>query len=110
MIPRKARVPRSVFSEKPGKKIFSSHFTAAVFDNDLGRNRFAAIVSQRAEKLSVKRHFWKRIIMRASSHQPPTSKDVVIYAKPGLKNISEKEATEELEIIFKKITDGMRRK
>ncbi len=105
MIPRESRVPRSVFSKAPQKKISSSHFAVKVFENNLGRNRFAAVIGSKVEKLSTRRNFWKRFILNVAAAQPNFSKDVIIFGKRGLVSLSARSAKEELEEIFKKAAE-----
>ncbi len=102
MIAKKLRIPDSLFSKKPAIQIYSDYFQLKAFSNDCGHNRFGAVVGLKVDKLSVKRHFWKRFILNEASLQPYLGNDFIIFAKPALGKISKKEAKEELKKIFSK--------
>lgn len=110
MIPKKFRAPKETFFKKPHHQASSLHFRAKVFPNNLGHNRFAAVVGTKTDKSSVRRHFWKRLIMNIAWHESGTGKDkdIVIVAGSNLGNISKAEAKKELETIFKKINQTIR--
>ena len=102
MIAKKFRVPKESFSKKPQIIISSPHFQIKAFSNDRGYNRFGAVVSLKVDKRSVRRHFWKRLVLDTLSAQPNFGKDFIVIAKPGLGKISKEEAEEELKEIFLK--------
>lgn len=100
MIAKKLRIPDNLFSQKPAGQVHTDYFQLKTFPNDCGHNRFGAVVGLKVDKLSVKRHFWKRFILNKSTSQPNSGNDFIIFAKPSLGKISKKEAEEELKKIF----------
>lgn len=100
MIAKKLRIPDNLFSKKPAGQIHSDYFQLKTFPNDCGHNRFGAVVGLKVDKLSVKRHFWKRFILNRAALQPDLENDFIIFAKPALGKISKKEAEGELKKIF----------
>lgn len=103
MISKKLRVPNSIFSKKPATRLFSESFQIKICPNSLGYNRFGAVVGIKADKSSVRRHFWKRVILDAASGQKNISSDIIIIAKPEIAKITKGEAEKEVSEIFKKI-------
>ncbi len=100
MIAKKLRIPDNLFSQKQTGQTHSDYFQLKAFPNDCGHNRFGAVVGTNVDKLSVRRHFWKRLILNASASQLNSGNDFIIAAKPALGKISKKEAEEELKKIF----------
>lgn len=103
MIPKKFRVPNSIFSKKPVHWLFSESFQFKISPNNFGYNRFGAVVGIKADKSSVRRHFWKRAILDAASVQKNISSDIIIVAKPEITKITKQELEKELSETFKKI-------
>ncbi|MDO8664677.1 MAG: ribonuclease P protein component [Candidatus Liptonbacteria bacterium] len=103
MIAKKFRAPKELFSKRPWESALSAHFQIKAFPNDRGYNRFGVVVSLRADRRSVGRHFWKRFVLDMLSGQANFGKDFIIVAKPGLNGISKKEAEKELKEIFLKV-------
>lgn len=102
MVAKKFRAPAELFSKKPQRSIFSAHFQIRSFPNSCGHNRFAAAVGIKAEKSSVRRHFWKRLILDSLAKENNFGKDFVVIAKAGLRGILKEEAKKEIKEIFSK--------
>ncbi|OGY98945.1 MAG: hypothetical protein A3B13_00695 [Candidatus Liptonbacteria bacterium RIFCSPLOWO2_01_FULL_45_15] len=102
MIAKKFRAPKESFSKKPQITVSSPHFQIKAFSNDRGYNRFGAVVSLKVDKRSVRRHFWKRLVLDTLHAQPNLRKDFIVVVKPGLGKISREEAEKELKETFLK--------
>lgn len=103
MIPKKLRLPRQRFSERPASRIGSDYFLVKVFKNDLGRNRFGVVISAKVDKRSSRRNFWKRTILNCAKQQADFGKDLLIIVSPRIRELSKSAAEQELGKIFKKI-------
>ncbi|MEK7076708.1 MAG: ribonuclease P protein component [Patescibacteria group bacterium] len=65
-------------------------------ENALGHNRFAVIVGNGVEKKSVRRHFWKRRVLRAASQWPNAGRDFLFIASRSLRETSAAELSHTL--------------
>jgi len=92
-----------MFSKKPASRLFSKYFQVKIFPNSAGFNRFAAVVGLKVDKSSVKRHFWKRVMLDSAAKQKNFSADFVIGALPELGKAGKKEAEKDLSEIFNKV-------
>lgn len=103
MYSKKHRLPIAEFSKLKSRKKDYSFFLTKVHSNSKGYNRFGIIISQKIEKKSNKRHFFKRQIANYLLRLPNLSLDILVIAKPSLKGINKSSLKKELSEIMNDI-------
>ena len=101
MIPKKLRLPRQRFSERPISRINSDYFLVKIFKNELRHSRFGVVISAKVDKRSTRRNFWRRAILNCAKRQIGFGKDLLIIVSPRIRELSKSAAEQELKKIFK---------
>ncbi|MEW6984190.1 ribonuclease P protein component [Colwelliaceae bacterium 6471] len=89
----------------------SSHITVLVRTNPQNNNRLGLAIAKKRIKLAVQRNRIKRLIresFRLNQHNLPHI-DIVVMVKSGTDNLENKEITQQLEKIWRKIIQRHKR-
>lgn len=106
MYPKKNRLPIDEFNKLNSKKRDYFLFLIKIYPNSKGYNRFGIIISQKVEKKSTKRHYFKRQIANYLLKLPNLSLDILIIAKPTLKEGDKNKLKSELNQIISDIKNN----
>ena len=79
------------------RTINTPFFTLKRGRNNLGKNRYAIVISTKVDKRSTRRHLWKRRLLKVLEAIPNTSTDHLIIVNPHIKEA--KTASEVLELL-----------
>lgn len=100
MYPKKQRLPIAEFNKLKSSRKNYSLFLVKTCPNSKGYNRFGIIIGQKIEKKSTKRHYFKRQIANYLLKLPNLSLDILVIAKPSLKQASKSSLRNELNQIL----------
>ncbi|MFC1645401.1 ribonuclease P protein component [Patescibacteria group bacterium] len=106
MFPRKKRITdKNDFNMifKKGRAFHSDLFFIKTLKNELGHNRYGFVVSKKVSNKAVVRNKIKRRlreVARLSQNKPEGNLDIIIYAKPSIKNADFAKIREDFEKII----------
>ncbi|OGH13713.1 MAG: ribonuclease P protein component [Candidatus Levybacteria bacterium RIFCSPLOWO2_02_FULL_37_10] len=105
MFKKEFRLPKNVKFDKK-YQAYSNFFAVKIAENSTGLKRFGVVVSKNIDKRAVGRNRIKRQIRRCIEENEKnlsSGKDILVIARPGIRDKETKEISEELKRIFAKI-------
>ena len=103
MLAKKYRLPIQEMIKKNGKATKGPFFLIKIFQSQFPYSRFGIIISKKVAKGAVKRNKLKRLIFSILNPLEKIKKDFLIIVSPAISGLKEKEITEQIKSVFKKL-------